>query len=76
MGSDAEPTIYTLHDLTERADRILSEISHAGKPAFITSYGRFIAIITPLAPGEIEAPALAEMAREIEAQLSEDENRA
>jgi antitoxin (DNA-binding transcriptional repressor) of toxin-antitoxin stability system len=36
----------------------------AGKPALITRYGRFVAVITPLEPG-LEARVLAEMAREI-----------
>jgi antitoxin (DNA-binding transcriptional repressor) of toxin-antitoxin stability system len=43
----------------------MGEIETTGKTAFITRHGRFIAIITPLAPGQVESRVLAEMAREI-----------
>ena len=71
--TDTKPAVYTLADLTQDTARIMAEIEEAGKPAFITRRGRFVALITPLAPGEIEAPVLAAMAREIEAQLGEQE---
>ena len=43
----------------------MSEIEETGKPAFITRHGRFVAIIKPLPPGQVESRVLAEMAREI-----------
>ena len=43
----------------------MSEIEKAGKTAFITKHGRFVATIVPLAPGQVESRVLAEMAREI-----------
>jgi antitoxin (DNA-binding transcriptional repressor) of toxin-antitoxin stability system len=70
---ETNPAVYTLADLIQDTARIMTEIEEAGKPAFITRRGRFVALITPLAPGEIEAPVLAAMAREIGAQLSGQE---
>ena len=55
--------VYTLHDLTERTAEVIEEIREAGKPAFITAHGRFIAVITPLEPGQVEQQALAAIAR-------------
>ena len=60
-----DPLVYTVHDLNQRTASIISEIEMAGKPAFITRHGRFVAMITPLAPGQVESRVLAEMAREI-----------
>ena len=62
---DDDALVYTVHDLTEQAVCIMSEIEKTGRPAFITSYGRFVAVIAPLAPGQVESRVLAEMAREI-----------
>jgi hypothetical protein len=56
-----------MRDLTRQAARIMAEIEQSGKPAFITRLGRFAAVITPLAPGQVESQVLAEMAREIAA---------
>ena len=76
MATDSEtgdtPAFYTMHDLTEDTVRVLAEIQEAGKPAFITRHGRFVAVITPLAPGQVEGSVLAGMAREIGALLRED----
>ena len=58
-----ETAVYTLSDLTQDAARIMDEIEQSGKPAFITRHGRFIAMITPLKPGEVESRVLGEMAR-------------
>jgi antitoxin (DNA-binding transcriptional repressor) of toxin-antitoxin stability system len=60
-----EAPVYTLRDLNQQTARIMSEIEKSGMPTCITSNGRFVAIITSLAPGQVEAPALAEIAREI-----------
>jgi antitoxin (DNA-binding transcriptional repressor) of toxin-antitoxin stability system len=63
VGDDA--LIYTVRELARQATRIISEIENSGKPAFITRYGRFIATIMPLAPGQVESQALPEMARQL-----------
>ena len=62
---DANTLVYTMRDLNQDTARVMREIREAGRPAFITSYGRFIAVITPLEPGQVEQKALAAMAREI-----------
>ena len=64
--------VYTMRDLNQRTASIMSQVEKTGKPAFITRHGRFVAIITPLAPGQIESRVLAEMAREI-ANRADDE---
>ena len=68
MGG-GEPVVYSMRDLNQQTARIMGEIEEAGKTAFITRHGRFIAIITPLAHGQIESRVLAEMAREIGKRL-------
>jgi antitoxin (DNA-binding transcriptional repressor) of toxin-antitoxin stability system len=60
-----DPLVYTMRDLNQQTARIMSEIEMTGKPAFITRHGRFVAMITPLAPGRIESQVLPEIAREI-----------
>lgn len=62
---DQEALVYTMRDLNQQTARIMSEIEKTGKPAFITRHGRFVAMITPLAAGQVESRVLAEMAREI-----------
>ena len=62
---DDAPAIYTMRELGQQAARIMAEIGESGKPAFITRHGRFVAIITPLAPGQVESRVMAELAREI-----------
>jgi len=62
---DEEALVYTMRDLNQQTARIMSEIEKTGKPAFITRHGRFVAMITPLAAGQVESRVLAEMAREI-----------
>jgi antitoxin (DNA-binding transcriptional repressor) of toxin-antitoxin stability system len=63
-----EALVYTTRDLNQQTARIMAEIEKTGKPAFITKRGRFVAIITPLTPGQIESRVLTEMAREIAKQ--------
>jgi antitoxin (DNA-binding transcriptional repressor) of toxin-antitoxin stability system len=65
---DASGLIYTMRDLNQNTARVMNEIREAGKPAFITSYGRFVAVITPLEPGQVEQQALAAIAREMAAE--------
>jgi antitoxin (DNA-binding transcriptional repressor) of toxin-antitoxin stability system len=62
-GDDAP--VYTLRDLNQQTARIMSEIEKSGMPTFITSNGRFVAIITSLASGQVESRTLAELARQI-----------
>ena len=63
--SEDDALVYTMRDLNQQTARIMAEIEEAGKPAFITKHGRFVAVITPLAAGRVESRVLAEMAREI-----------
>ena len=70
MGG-GEALVYTMRDLNQRSSHIMGEIETTGKTAFITRHGRFIAIISPLAHGQIESRVLAEMAREITKRLYE-----
>jgi antitoxin (DNA-binding transcriptional repressor) of toxin-antitoxin stability system len=60
-----DPLVYTVRDLNQRTASIISAIEMAGKPAFITRHGQFVAMITPLASGQVESHVLAEMARKI-----------
>jgi hypothetical protein len=60
-----EVLVYSLSDLRQQAARVMSEIQESGMPAFITRKGRFVAVITSLAPGQVESRVLAELAREI-----------
>ncbi len=64
-AEDDEALVYTMRDLNQQTARIMGEVEKTGKPAFITRHGRFVAIITPVAPGQVESRVLAEMAREI-----------
>jgi len=62
--------VYTMRDLNQRLSHVMSEIEKTEQPAFITRHGRFVAIITPLAPGQVESRVLDEMAREIGKQVN------
>ena len=62
-ASDDRALVYTLRDLNRRAGRIMDKVEETGKPAFITRDGRFIATITPIAPGQVESRVMPEMAR-------------
>jgi prevent-host-death family protein len=64
-ADDNDALVYTMRDLNQRTASIIGEVEKTGKPAFITKHGRFVAKITPLAPGHVESRVLAEMAREI-----------
>ena len=54
-----------MRELNQQTARIMGLIEKTGKPAFITRQGRFIALITPLAPGQVESRVLTAMTREI-----------
>jgi prevent-host-death family protein len=62
---DDDALVYSMRDLNQQTARIMSEVEKTGKPAFITKHGRFVAVIRPLAHGQVESRVLAEMAREI-----------
>jgi antitoxin (DNA-binding transcriptional repressor) of toxin-antitoxin stability system len=61
----SEALVFSIGELDQQTVRIMSEIEKAGKPAIITRDGRFVATITPLAPGQAESRVLAEIARQI-----------
>lgn len=65
----ADAIVRTLRDLSRDTGKILEEITRTGQPAFITSHGRFVAVLAPLKPGEIESRVLSDMAREIGATV-------
>ena len=60
-----EALVYTMRDLNQHTARVMGEIEKTGKSAFITRHGRFVAIVTPVLPGQVESRVLAEMAREV-----------
>jgi antitoxin (DNA-binding transcriptional repressor) of toxin-antitoxin stability system len=64
-AGSGDALVYTVQDLNQQAARIMSQVEKAREPAFITRNGRFIAIIRPLAPGQIESRVLAEISREV-----------
>lgn len=64
-ASSRDALVYTVRDLDQDSARIMSQVEETGQPAFITRNGRFIAIIKPLAPGQIESRVLAEISRQV-----------
>ena len=62
---DEEALVITMRDLNQQTARVIEEIEKAGKPAVITRHGKFMAIIRPLAPGQVESRVLPEMARQV-----------
>jgi antitoxin (DNA-binding transcriptional repressor) of toxin-antitoxin stability system len=66
---DDEPLVYTMRELNQQTARIMNEIEKRARPGFITRHGRFVAMIVPLQPGQIESQMLSQMAREIGKQL-------
>jgi prevent-host-death family protein len=61
----ADPIVKTSRELSRNTASVLEEIAQAGQPALITHHGRFVAVLMPLEPGQVESQALAAMAREI-----------
>lgn len=55
--------VYTMRELSQQGSRVIAEIRASGEPAFITLHGRFVAVIRPLDPGEVEQRVMAELAR-------------
>ena len=73
---DANTLVYTMRELNQNTARVITQIREAGKPAFITSYGRFIAVITPLEPGQVEQQTLAAIAHGLrDARVTGSANR-
>ncbi len=68
-ASSRDALVYTMRELNQQTARIMGQIEKTGKPAFITRHGRLIALIQPLAPGQVESRVLAAMAREIGKQV-------
>lgn len=64
-----KPLVYTMRELNQQTARIMNEIEKHARPGFITRHGRFVAMIVPLQPGQIESRMLDQMAREIGKQL-------
>lgn len=60
-----EAQVYTMRELNQRTAEVIREIGEHKAPAFITKHGRFVAMITPLQPGQVESRVLAEMARQL-----------
>jgi prevent-host-death family protein len=52
VGGD-QALVFTMRELGQQAAHLMAEIEKGGKPAFITRHGRFVAVITPLAPGQL-----------------------
>ena len=62
---DDEALVFTMRDLNQHTGQVMEKIEKAGEPAIITRHGRFIAIIRPLAPGQVESRVLPEVARQV-----------
>jgi hypothetical protein len=56
---------YTIRDLIQRPEQVMDEIRKYHRLAYVTRHGRFVATITPIAPGRVESAVLPAMAREI-----------
>jgi prevent-host-death family protein len=52
------PRVYTMTELNQQTARVLEEVNEAGRPAVITRHGRFVAMLSPLAAGQVESTAL------------------
>lgn len=50
----AAKQVYKMRELSQYTARVIQEISDSGEPALITLRGRFVAVIKPLADGELE----------------------
>jgi antitoxin (DNA-binding transcriptional repressor) of toxin-antitoxin stability system len=63
VGAD-EALVVTMRELNQQTARIMKEIEKTGQPAIITRHSRFIAVIRPLAPGQVESVVFPEIARQ------------
>jgi antitoxin (DNA-binding transcriptional repressor) of toxin-antitoxin stability system len=57
--------VFTVRDLNQRTGQVMDEIEKYQRPAVITRRGRFVALIQPLAAGQVESLVLGAMAREM-----------
>jgi hypothetical protein len=64
VGKD-RALVFTMRELNQQTAHVMGEIETTRKHAFITRHGRFIAVIEPLEPGQVESRVLAEMALEV-----------
>jgi antitoxin (DNA-binding transcriptional repressor) of toxin-antitoxin stability system len=60
-----EALVFGMSELDPQTAHIITEIETVGKPAFITRDGRFVAVITPLAAGQVDSRVLPVMALQI-----------
>lgn len=60
-----EALVFSMRELDQQTAQVMSEIEKTGRPAIITRDGRFVATITPLAPGQVESRVLPEIAGRI-----------
>jgi antitoxin (DNA-binding transcriptional repressor) of toxin-antitoxin stability system len=63
--ADDDALVFTMRELNQQTARVMNEIEKTGRPAFITRHGRFVALVAPLSPGQVESRVLAATAREI-----------
>ncbi len=56
-----EDRIVTMRELSQRTAQVIDEINKNGKPVLLTRHGRFLAVITPLAPRQVESVVLAHL---------------
>ena len=61
---DDDALVFTLRELNQQTAQIMNEIEKTGKPAVLTRHSRVIAVITPVAPGQVESRVLPEIARQ------------
>ncbi len=53
--------LYTMRELNQHTADVIREINESGKPALITRRGRFVAVISPVSSGQIEAEMAAKV---------------
>jgi len=63
VGAD-DALVFTMRQLNQQTARIMKEIEKTRRPAIITKRSRFIAIIRPLAPGQVESVVFPEVVRQ------------
>ena len=68
------PRVYTMTELNQQTARVLEEVNASGRPAVVTRHGRFVALLSPLAAGQVEAAALARgpLAEEMHRRAADD----
>ena len=61
---DDDALVFAMRELNQQTAPTIKEIERTGKPAVLTNHGRIVAVITPIAPGQVERRVLPEMARQ------------